>query len=61
MGTKFIRTFDKEIAEKLKAAGYVMIDDENKAFTFINAGTLTFSEEERKKVVYSNVLIFGKD
>lgn len=53
---KFVKTTDKAIADKMKKSGYVLVNEVNNIFTFVNSGTLTFSDDEKKKVIYSNIL-----
>ena len=53
----FIRTSDKETAEKLRQAGFTEIKEASTSSTcFINDGKLNFSSEELKNVVYTDKL-----
>lgn len=52
----FIKTADFETAEKLKAAGLPEMGKEGKYYVFANIGkNLTFTEDDKKKIVYSNI------
>lgn len=53
----FIRTFDKETADKLIDEGFKCIDDRNGQFLFLNNLTLNFSKDiDSKKVDYTDLL-----
>lgn len=58
--SKFIMTFDKETADKLKDLGYKCIDDGTKRWLFLNSMPLNFatSKIDASKVQYtSNICI----
>lgn len=53
----FIRTFDKETADKLKDEGFTCIDDRNGQYLFINNLTLNFSKDiDSKKVDFTDLI-----
>ena len=57
MKQNFIRTNDKETAEKLLALGFQKIDEQNGFFVFLNCSNLKFSEEDKNlKFQYTNIL-----
>lgn len=52
---KFIKTTDKETAEKLKAEGLYLFSEQNGMFTFINNGKKV-EFDKTDKLVFSNKL-----
>ena len=56
MGKNFIVTFDKETAEKLEKEGFMLIDDREGRYMFLNEGPLHFSEKDNKHIVYTDLL-----
>lgn len=57
MKQNFIRTNDKETADKLLSLGFQKIDEQNGFYIFLNCSNLTFSDEDKKlKVQYTNML-----
>lgn len=58
--SNFIVTTDKETADKLTLEGFRLISDKNGKFTFENkpSQNFAFSEEDSKKMVYTNILTF---
>lgn len=53
----FIRTSDKETAEKLRKAGFSEITESStSSFCFVNDGKITFSSEDEKNIVYTDKL-----
>lgn len=53
----FIRTFDKETADKLRDEGFTCIDDRNGQYLFINNLTLNFSKDiDSKKVDFTDLI-----
>lgn len=54
MKNMFVKTQDKELAEQLRKSGYKELKPQGKFFVFINDGKATFSNEQTKKVVYTN-------
>lgn len=54
---KFIRTSSVPLTEKLKKMGFTEIATDNEHMhTFVNNGTLNFSDEELSQIVFTNVL-----
>lgn len=53
----FVKTQDKNVASELLAFGFVLADESNGTWTFINSPEkpLTF---DNKKIIYSNTLVF---
>ena len=51
---KFIKTSDEELAGALRACGYKELKKQGKFFVFINNGKLSFSQEQKNKMVYTN-------
>lgn len=57
MKQNFIKTADKETADKLKLLGFQMIGDFDGIYTFLNCAKLNFSDDiNQKKIHYSNIL-----
>ena len=58
MGTdkNFIVTFDKSTADKLQKEGYMLVDEQDGRYTFLNDGLLRFSEKDCKYAIYTNML-----
>ena len=57
MGSKFIRTQSKSIAQKLRDAGYTELNDNDpRWFTFINDGENVLSNEEKKRTQETDML-----
>ena len=52
----FICTSDENTADKLKEQGFQLVSNEHGMFTFINNVKLNFSDEEKKKISYTNML-----
>ena len=53
----FIKTTDKETADKLIACGLQLISKDNGVYTFLNqpSQNLTFTEVDATKMAYTNV------
>lgn len=51
---KFIKTQDFATAEQLRALQFTELPKQGSFFVFINDGKVTFSSEEKKKMVYTN-------
>ena len=51
---KFIKTSDAELAKNLRLYGYKELKKQGKFFVFINNGVACFSEEDKKKAVYTD-------
>jgi len=54
--SNFICTSDKSTADKLKEQGFQLISNEKGMFTFLNNAKLNFSDAEKKKISYTNML-----
>jgi len=54
----FIKTMDKETADKLLAQGFKLVNQTGNMYTFLNqtANNFTFDEADKKKVAYSDIL-----
>lgn len=53
----FIRTSDKETAEKLRKAGFHEISEAStSSYCFVNDGKINFSSEDAKNIVYTDKL-----
>ena len=52
----FIKTNSESIAIQLKKLGFTELPKQGTFFVFLNNGTANFSEEDRKKVIYTNKL-----
>lgn len=50
----FIKTSDKELAERLRRTGYKELKSQGKFFVFVNSDKLVFSAEDKKKVILTN-------
>ena len=54
---KFIKTQSEEVAKYLRDHGYTELDKTGSCFNFINNGKATFSEEQKKQIVMSNMMV----
>lgn len=54
----FLKTTDKETADKLISVGFQLISKVGDVYTFLNqpSQNFNFDETDRKKVAYTNVL-----
>ena len=54
----FIKTTDKETAEKLMAASFQLVSQDNGIYTFLNKfpKNFNFDEVDKTKMVYTNML-----
>lgn len=52
----FIKTKDKETAQRLRSEGFQCVNESSGVFTFINDSRMTFSNDEMENVVYDNKL-----
>ncbi len=50
----FIKTSDAELAGTLRLQGFKELKKQGKFFVFINKGTVHFSSDDEKKVIYTN-------
>lgn len=58
MEQKFIKTTDKETADKLIAEGFKLISKINNVYTFLNQSIshFAFNDVDKTKIVYDNIL-----
>ena len=58
MKQNFIKTSDSETVSKMINLGFQKIDERNGIYTFLNTGTIQFSNDDidKKKIQYSNML-----
>lgn len=58
MKQNFIKTTDFETASKLEKLGFQKVGNTNDIYTFLNTGTIQFSNDDidKKKIQYSNTL-----
>ena len=54
MKQQFIKTSDSQVANELRTHGYTELNREGKYYVFVNNGHVTFSEEDRKKMIYTD-------
>jgi hypothetical protein len=54
----FIKTTDKETADRLILAGFQLITNDSSGYTFLNQAPTNFSfdEVDTKKMAYTNIL-----
>lgn len=54
----FIKTTDKETADKLAFAGFPLVSQSGNTYTFLNQlpQNFSFNEEDKGKVAYTNIL-----
>lgn len=54
----FIKTTDKETAEKLSACGFQLVSQTGDIYTFLNQPPKNFNFDavDKKKIVYDNIL-----
>ena len=54
----FIKTTDKETADKLISEGFQLVSQDNGVYTFLNQlpKNFSFDEVDRKKMAYTNML-----
>lgn len=50
----FIKTQDKETADKLVSLGFKVVNKSGDTWTFLNDANIRFEAEENKKAVYSD-------
>jgi hypothetical protein len=56
----FIKTTDKETADKLISLGFQLVSQDGNIYTFLNQHmqNFNFEEADKKKIVYTNTLNF---
>lgn len=54
----FIKTTDRETAEKLSACGFQLVSQTGDIYTFLNQSPSNFNFDivDKKKIVYDNIL-----
>lgn len=52
----FVKTSDKDTADKLIKAGFTLVNKDTSVWTFLNNGPMLFSDDEKKKIIYTNAL-----
>ena len=52
----FIKTQDVSTSQELKRLGFTELPKQGSFFVFINDGKADFSAEEKKKMVYTNII-----
>ena len=54
----FIKTTDKETADKLMSEGFQLVSEKCGVYTFLNQPpkNFSFNEADKKKVAYTNIL-----
>lgn len=54
----FIKTTDKETADKLIFAGFQLVSQDNGVYTFLNqrSNSVVFDEVDKTKMAYTNTL-----
>lgn len=54
----FIKTTDKETADKLISEGFQLVAQSGNVYTFLNqpSKNFTFDEADKKKMAYTNIL-----
>lgn len=57
---QFIKVADKTLIKKMKAAGFQQVGKENDYVIFLNntQASLNFSEEDKTKIITTNMLCF---
>ena len=53
---KFIITKSNLVADMLKHSGYTLVSQQGEMWTFMNNGKHTFSQDDKKEMVFSNKL-----
>lgn len=53
----FIQTQDEGTAIQLRSLGFTELPKQGSFFVFINDGKANFSSEEKKKMVYTNIML----
>lgn len=54
----FIKTSSSEIANRLLEEGYRCVNANGESYMFLNCKKMHFTEEELKKIIYTNRLEF---
>ena len=52
----FIKTKDKGVAEQLISLGYVLLQDTNNEFVFLNDSRIVFDKQSQKQIICTDKL-----
>ena len=52
----FIKTQDVPTSEQLRQLGFTELPKQGSFFVFINDGKANFSSEEKKKLIFTNIM-----
>lgn len=55
MNNNFVKTTDENVAKELSAT-LKLVNNQNGVWTFLNDGKMTFSDNNKDKIVFSNKL-----
>lgn len=58
MKEKFLKTTDTTTSENLKKSGFQVVSELNGMYIFLNTDKLQFSNIDKSKIQYSNILTF---
>ncbi len=58
MKQNFIKTTDVTTSERLKKLGFQVVNESNETYIFLNTDKLQFSNIDKSKIQYSNILTF---
>lgn len=58
MKHNFIKTTDVTTSESLKKLGFQVVNESNGIYIFLNTDKLQFSNIDKSKIQYSNILTF---
>ncbi|WP_368249422.1 hypothetical protein [Fusicatenibacter saccharivorans] len=58
MKEKFLKTTDATTSESLKKLGFQVVSESNGIYIFLNTDKLQFSNIDKSKIQYSNILTF---
>ena len=58
MKEKFLKTKETTISENLKKLGFQVVSELNGMYIFLNTDKLQFSNIDKSKIQYSNILTF---
>lgn len=58
MKEKFLKTTDTTTSENLKKFGFQVVSELNGIYIFLNTDKLQFSNIDKSKIQYSNILTF---
>lgn len=58
MKEKFLKTMDTATSENLKKLGFQVVSESNGIYIFLNTDKFQFSNIDKSKIQYSNILTF---